>query len=347
MRLSRILPALVLVALVGAVYSLSVPWRRASQAEVLVDIPKGTGSRGMARLLAEAGVIQYSWQFLAVRVARPRAKLQAGEYLFREAISPWKVFDRLARGDVFYYQLTVPEGQNTFDIAESLDRIGKIRGSDFLEATRDASSIQDLAPEARSLEGFLFPDTYRITKHTTAADLCVQMTGRFRQVWKQLGEPRPVLPTVTLASLVEKETAVAEERSLVAAVFSNRLRLGMPLECDPTAIYAALLEGRYQGEISRADLDSKNRYNTYQYAGLPPGPIANAGLAALSAALRPAETRYLFFVARPDGSGAHVFSEQLDAHQRAVAKYRRANRKTDKTVVTKSVPGRKAARASH
>ncbi len=234
-----------------------------------------------------------------------------------------------------------------FDIAASLGQLGVIGAGEFLRAVRDPSAVRDLAPQALTLEGYLFPDTYRITRHTTAAQLCAEMTSRFRQAWAEAGGTGLVHPTVTLASLVEKETARAQERPLVASVFLNRLSIGMPLDCDPTTIYAALLDRRYRGEISRSDLESKSRYNTYQFAGLPPGPIANPGLEALQAALHPAQTRYLYFVARPDGSGAHVFSEKLEAHQLAVSRYRRGNQKAVQARSPEPVPRRKAARTSH
>ncbi len=333
MKRSWLLPAVATTALAAAAVSLVRPGPRLER-EVFLDIPRGAGSLGIARTLAGAGVIRHEWQFLAVRALRPRARLQAGEYQFQQAASPWAVFDRLRRGDVYYRPLTVPEGYTIFDIAEALDRLGAIGGAEFLEAASDPSPVRDIAPEARSLEGFLFPDTYRISKHTTAAALCLQFPSRFGRRGAVGGGGPPVLAAVTMASLIEKETAVPEERPLVASVFYNRLRVGMPLDCDPTAIYAALLEGRYRGAIYRSDLDSRHRYNTYQHAGLPPGPIANAGLDALRAALEPAKTKYLYFVARPDGSGAHAFSETLEQHQRAVARYRRAT----KTAQQKDAP---------
>jgi len=241
----------------------------------------------------------------------------------------------------------VPEGNNMFDIAAAVGKLGTIRPEDFLEASRDSSAIRDLAPEATTLEGYLFPDTYRVTRHTTAAQLCRRMTERFRVAWAKLGAKEAVHPVVTMASLVEKETGRDGERPVIASVFRNRIARGMPLDCDPTAIYAALLERRYAGALSRFDLDSKNRYNTYQYAGLPPGPIANPGLAALDAALHPAETDYLYFVVKPDGSGTHTFSENLDAHSVAVGKYRRANLKRNQAGAVKPVPGRLPSRPNH
>ncbi len=196
---------------------------------------------------------------------------------------------------------------------------------------RDPALIRDLAPGAPTLEGYLFPSTYRITRATTVQQLCVMMTGQFRKHWRAF-QPRGATAnnTVTLASLVEKETAVPEERPIVASVYENRLRKGMALDCDPTTIYAALLEERYRGAIYRSDLNSNNAYNTYQHAGLPPGPIANPGIESLKAALAPAETDYLYFVAKPDGSGGHQFSTTMEQHNVAVQKYRRAtNRQPD------------------
>jgi UPF0755 protein len=343
MKLRRVVLALLAMAAAASVLSLGAPYR-GFDADVFVDIPVGTRSTELARMLAEAGVLRSRWEFLAVRVLHPRAKLKAGEYRFRESASPWNVFRRMEAGDVFYYELTVPEGNNSFDIAAAVGKLGTIRPEDFLGASRDSSPIRDLAPEAATLEGYLFPDTYRVTRHTTAAQLCRQMTERFRTAWAKLGAKRPVHSVVTMASLVEKETGRDGERPVIASVFQNRLARSMPLDCDPTAIYAALLERRYFGELSRSDLASRNRYNTYQYAGLPPGPIASPGLAALDAALHPADTRYLYFVAKADGSGTHTFSEDLEAHSLAVGKYRRANLKRNQAGAVKPVPGRQPSR---
>jgi UPF0755 protein len=312
-----------LVAVGAAVWSLT--WKYAGfPDQVFVDIPRGTSTRAVGSMLAQAGVVRYDWQFLLARAIRPGERLQAGEYLFRRPASVWEVFGRIAKGDVFYYDLTVPEGHNIFDIAAAVESAGIMRAADFLDSARDPSLILDLAPKAPTLEGYLFPDTYRFTRHTGARQLCSMMTARFRRAWEGLGVAgADVHDTVTLASLVEKESGLPRERPLVASVFLNRLRINMPLQCDPTAIYAAVLEERYQGKIYRSDLLSKQRYNTYQYTGLPPGPIANPGLASLQAVLRPAETDFLYFVALPDGSGGHQFSKELTEHARAVREYRR------------------------
>lgn len=332
MTLRRLFLVIALVAVVaaGALYfSLGLPYQGFSGATIL-EFPKGTSTSGMATELANAGVIRSRWQFLIARALRSNSRLQAGEYQFKNAASVWTVFDRIVRGDVFFYELTVPEGSNIFDITQSVDRLGFIKGADFLHIARSPAMIRDLAPQALTLEGYLFPSTYRLTKGTTAQQLCRMMTDLFRKRWQELhrpGEQRPVNDTVTLASLIEKETAVPEERPTVASVYMNRLQLGMALDCDPTTIYAALLEGRYRGVIHRSDLASANEYNTYRHAGLPPGPIANPGVASLKAALEPATTDYLFFVARGDGSGGHHFSRSMAEHDRAVGAYRRGLQK--------------------
>ena len=238
-------------------------------------------------------------------------------------MTPWQVFNKIARGEVFYYELLVPEGSNIFDIAVAIEKLGFIKRDAFLTVARNPTLIRDLAPEAPTLEGFLFPSTYRLVRHTTPQQLAREMTNQFRKTWAELGGATTgVNRLVTLASLVEKETAVPGERPNVASVYVNRLSQGIKLDCDPTTIYAAMLEGRYRGTIYRSDLDSPNPYNTYRNPGLPPGPIANPGVASLKAALRPTETKYLYFVAEPGGPGAHVFSETLQQHNAAVRDYR-------------------------
>ena len=329
----RLLVALVLLAAVaaGLVYlSLGVSYQGFSN-QVILDLPKGTSTQAMADELANAGVIRFSWQFLLLRALRPSARLEAGEYLFSHADTPRNIFSRIVRGDVFFYELIVPEGSNMFDIASILTKFDFLKPANFLRAARNPALIRDLAPHAPTLEGYLFPSTYRITRATTEQQLCVMMTGLFRKHWRELQPSATnVNDAVTLASLVEKETAVPDERPIVASVYENRLTKGMALDCDPTTIYAALLEERYRGAIYRSDLASNNSYNTYKHAGLPPGPIANPGLAALKAALAPAETDYLYFVAKADGSGGHQFSRTIDEHNVAVQKYRRAtNRQPD------------------
>jgi UPF0755 protein len=319
----------VALMLAGALWvSRQLPYRGFA-AETFVKFDRGSGTLAMARALEQEGIIRYAWQFWLERALHPTARLAAGEYKFQDAASASAVFSRIAHGDVYYFEFKVPEGSNIFDIARIAEASGAMPAQDFLKAAENPLPIRDLDPRAATLEGYLFPATYRLSRSTTAAELCQLMTAQFRRQWKKLlagqseGTPADPHRTVTLASLVEKETSLAEERPLVAGVFTNRLKLGMRLECDPTTIYAALLDHRYRGAIHRTDLGSPNPYNTYQNLGLPPGPITNPGAEALTAALHPADTKYLYFVAKPSGGG-HQFSTNLDEHNKAVRAYRHA-----------------------
>jgi UPF0755 protein len=298
---------------------------RGFDGEKFLRLERGTGTRAMARALADAGVIRYPWQFWVARALSPSARLQAGEYRFSEPATVREVFRRIERGDVYFFEFTVPEGSNIFDISTALEAARIMLAAEFLPVAENPAAIRDIAPKARTQEGFLFPSTYRLTRQTKAAELCRMMTDQFRKQWKRLAgvEPRgDILAVVTLASLVERETSVAAERPLVAGVFRNRLDKGIRLGCDPTTIYAALLEHRYNGTIHRSDLASENPYNTYRHEGLPPGPIANPGASSLQAALHPAETEFLYFVAKA-GGGGHVFSKTLAEHEKSVGAYRR------------------------
>lgn len=322
----RLLAFLLLAAVmvVGwAGYMLTRPYA-GFQNEVFVDLPKGSSTARIAATLQDAGVVRARWQFLLARLLRGRRVLQAGEYRFAKPATPVEVFDRITRGDIFYYVLVVPEGRNMFDIAEAAEDLGLFPAAKFLAAARNPAPIRDLDPKAPSLEGYLFPDTYRLTRRTTPERLCRIMTGRFREKWSSLNTKADVHATITLASLVEKEGKLPEERPLIAAVFLKRLEIGMKLDCDPTTVYAALLRGDYRGAIYKSDLASDHPYNTYRNAGLPPGAIANPGLASIKAVLEPAESDALYFVARADGSGGHTFSGNMAAHEAAIAKYRRA-----------------------
>lgn len=309
----------IVLVLGAALGSLVLPYQ-GFRGETFVTIERGSGTPAIADALRQAGVIRYSWQFLLARIVEPSARLQAGEYRFGSPASVSTVINRIAAGDVYYFDVTVPEGSNMFDIAQELDSQGILQGENFLKAASDPGLIRDLDPDAPSLEGYLFPSTYRLSHSTTAAALAKMMTAEFRRQWKKLGA-NDVHHVVTLASLVEKETGVPAERPLVAGVFENRLMKKMALDCDPTTIYAALLDHRFRGTIHRSDLNSTNPYNTYQNAGLPPGPIANPGAESLKAAAHPAQTDYLYFVAKPEG-GSHTFSSTLEQHEKAVRSYR-------------------------
>ncbi len=297
--------------------------------EAFVTVTRGMSSRAIADQLAKEGVVRSPWAFLTARALSRHARLQAGEYRFESDATPFEVLERLRRGDVYFEQLTVPEGSNLFDIAALLDNGDVMEGADFIKAASDSKTIQDLDPLAPSLEGFLFPSTYRMTRDTTAAQLCRMMTAEFRKQWRSViagsNAPESVLhQAVTLGSMIEKETGVSGERALVAAVFQNRLQKNMLLQCDPTIVYGLLLEHRYRGKIYKSDLSDQSRYNTYTHAGLPPGPICNPGITSLKAAVHPADTGYLYFVAKANGSGGHQFSTSLSEHTKAVDAYRKA-----------------------
>lgn len=290
-----------------------------------VEIERGVSTRAIANQLAHDGLVRSPWSVLLLRALRPGSQLEAGEYQFSGTVTPSDVFNKIRLGQIYYQDVTVPEGSNMFDIAALVQQTGMIDPAKFLRAARNPSLIHDLDPLAPSLEGYLFPSTYRITHKTSATALCRMMTQEFRHQWVHLtgtGKAN-VHRTVILASLVEKETAMPDERPLVAAVFTNRLSQNMPLQCDPTTVYAALLENRYRGVIHKSDLASSNPYNTYAHSGLPPGPIANPGVKSLNAALNPAKTDALYFVAKGDGTGSHHFSATLAEHDSAVARYRK------------------------
>jgi len=329
MRFLRAVALLLLLVLAAggyAVYRMTRPYQGFSGA-IFVQFPHGTSTARMADTLAEAGVVRSRWDFLLARAVIRSRVLQAGEYRFGGPASPVEIVDRIARGDIFYYTLVVPEGRNMFDIGAAIEQLGLFKASEFVAEASNPAMIRDLDPDAPSLEGYLFPNTYKLSRHATPESVCRMMTARFRDAWRTLHAGQGVHRTVTLASMVEKEGKLATERPLIAAVFENRLRIGMKLDCDPTTIYAALLEHRYRGTIYRSDLESDNPYNTYRHAGLPPGPIANPGLPSLDAALHPAESEALYFVLRPDGSGSHQFSNTIADQAAAVAKYRRASQR--------------------
>ncbi len=251
--------------------------------------------------------------------------LKAGEYRFDRASSAVEVIDRIARGDVYKRLVTFREGLIIAEMAAVFEERGFGPAAEFERAAKNRALIADLDPEARDLEGYLFPETYALPRGTTADELVGQMVGLFRKLYEgglQSEAAAAGLTTrqvVTLASLVEKETARGDERPLVAAVYRNRLAIGMGMQADPTVIYALRLAGRYDGNLSRADLQFDSPYNTYRYAGLPPGPIASPGLASIEAAIRPADVRHLYFVSRNDGS--HVFADTLAEHNRNVQEW--------------------------
>lgn len=307
--------------------SLYLPYQGFAAPGVYVDIPKGASRRTIAGLLASQGVVRNRWVFEALSRRESRRTMQAGEYFFNRPETAPEVFDTIAAGRVFVKELVIPEGYSMFDIADLVAREGFTSRDGFLAAARDPAPVRDLAPDAQSTEGFLFPATYGFPRHPTGQQMVDTMVKRFRQEWTTIA-PDPSDPpertleqTLTLASLVERETPKPEERPLVAGVFANRLEKKMPLQCDPTVVYSLELAGQYSGTLEARDLPFESPYNTYRHPGLPPGPIANPGEASLRAALAPAKTDYLYFVANTEGG--HFFSSTLAEHNRNVVKYRK------------------------
>jgi UPF0755 protein len=303
---------LLVVAAAGGAWiyvTMERPYKGYAEAEQYVDIPAGSGTVSMGRRLADLGVIRSASAFrLAVWMRGAGRKLQAGEYRFERPMTTAEVVDKIARGDVYVRAITFREGLNVREMAAVFESGGFGTAADFIAAARRGQLVHELDPDARDLEGYLFPDTYTLQRRTTAEQLVERMVNRFTKALtpeiQQQASARGlnVRQLVTLASLVEKETGKGDERPIVAGVYTNRLRIGMGLQCDPTVIYALI-----------------SPYNTDRYRGLPPGPIAAPGSASLAAAANPADVPYLYFVSRGDGS--HVFSATLDEHNRNVVQY--------------------------
>lgn len=323
-----------LVLLAGAGWlalSLGLPFGRYPQAR-LVTIPPHSSRWQIARQLAGEGVIRSRLAFNFWVVTHAGQTLKAGTYRFAEPASAIRVFRRLAQGDVFFYSFTVPEGFNRYDIAHALQHDKIVSAAAFLSASQDPGLVRDLDPAAVSLEGYLFPDTYRIPPGSSATQIAALMVARFRQElhrerWPAVKphdnstppEPISLHEWVTIASLVERESAITTERPVIAGIFYNRLRQNLPLQCDPTVIYAALEANDWHGTIHRADLQRNTPYNTYVHTGPPPGPIANPGRSALQAAAHPVTTAYLYFVA--NGEGGHRFATTLTQQNHNVQLY--------------------------
>ena len=295
-------------------------------AEQFVEIGPGAGSNAIGRLLVQSGVVRDEWTFrLAVYLTGTARELKAGEYRFAGAMSAKEVARKLAHGDVFLRPITFPEGLTIKEMARLFESRGFGTAASFVDAAKDPSAIRPLDAKADDLEGYLFPETYNLARRASAASLVSQMTARFNAVFdaalraETQAQGRTIREVVTLASLVEKETARAEERPIVAAVYLNRLRIGMGLQCDPTVIYALERAGKYDGNLTRENLRFDSPYNTYRYAGLPPGPIAAPGRSSIEAVLRPAKVDYLYFVSRNDGT--HVFATTLSEHNRNVRQW--------------------------
>lgn len=312
----------------------------------------GYSTRRIAAELKGAGIIRSEEAFVLWHYVHRTRSLKAGEYLFDKPSNIIDIQKRLRRGDIYFRTVVVPEGFTMFDIARAIEAAGLGPAGDFLKvAQSDTALIADIAPGARSLEGYLFPDTYEFSRMMTMQDMAAAMVKQFRQVAHQIGlisdvaylrraklhvaaqitpdtpqeaGPNDVERTVIMASIVEKETAVAEERPLVASVYYNRLSKRIALDADPSIIYAELLAGTYQGALHHADMQFNSPYNTYRNAGLPPGPIGNPGRSALEAAMHPAQSDFYYFVA--DAQGHHRFARTMEEHNKNVAAYRKAMR---------------------
>jgi len=333
MRRLGLLALLVIAAMGGLAgwldSQISRPYRGRRPEKIFVDIPRGTSRWGVAGILKQNDVIRNRFAFEMFSLWHLRHPLLAGEYYFDHPLNSKEVFRKIADGKIFVHSVTIPEGWTMFDIANELSRQEICTREDFLAAARDPSPVSDLAPQTQTLEGFLFPSTYEFTRHTSCAQIARRMVGDFRAVWEtidpasssQFLDGMTLQQVVTLASLVERETPRAEERPLVAGVFYNRLHRGFPLQCDPTVQYALDIAGKPEKNVRAKDLRFDSPYNTYLHRGLPPGPIANPGEASLRAALAPAQTDFMYFVA--NDHGGHFFSKTLTEHNRNVARYRR------------------------
>lgn len=318
---------LLVAALVAGMAAWAVLTPFGPNQETFVNVAPGSSVLRIGRQLEAAGVVRSRYAFDLVRWFR-RGRLQAGTYRFDHPASAIDVYGRIARGDVFTRILVIPEGANIFDIAARVEQAGLGTRQDVLAAVSQTALIADLDPRASSLEGYLFPDTYRFPPTVTAAQITAAMVRRFRQVATQLGLKQNVHNTVTMASLIERETAVDADRRLVASVFENRLAKKMPLKTDPAVIYGLELTGQWRGAIYESDLTRDTPYNTYLHTGLPPGPVANPGVPSLRAAMDPARTDYLYFVAAGTNAQGHsLFASTLDEHNRNVAGYREAQKK--------------------
>lgn len=326
----RKLLTLVLLAVLATggwlAWALLMPVTPAGQKFVMLRA--GYSTRRIAAELEAAGVIRSRLGFILWHRVHHKQSLKAGEYLFDKTARPLDIYNRLVRGDIYVHTVVIPEGFTVFDIAQAVQDAGLGSAQDFLAVAKSNTElISDLAPEAKSLEGYLFPNTYEFTRTQTMRDIAAAMVKQFRQVAQQIGltpggQGGEVQKTVTMASIVEKETAVPEERPVVASVYYNRLERNMALQADPSVIYAELLNGNYAGALHHSDMSFQSAYNTYTHPGLPPGPIGNPGRSSLEAALHPAQTDYFYFVS--DGNGRHRFSRSLEEHNQNVARLRQA-----------------------
>ncbi len=295
---------------------------------IVFEVERGQTAKEIAHNLKNSGIIKKTWPILlGYRIFFGAQSLKAGEYAIEIPSSPKNILHVLTEGSVYLHSITIPEGLIIAEIAELLDSEGFAAKEDFMAEAADTSLIDSLDREATDYEGYLFPETYHFAKDTPSNEIVAAMVSQFNRIFTPDWTDRAaelgmsVRDVVILASLIEKETSLSSEKSLVSSVFHNRLNLGMKLDCDPTIIYALKREGRFNGRLRTADLKYDTPYNTYLYSGLPPSPIANPGKQSLEAALYPADEKFLYFVSKNDGS--HHFSLTFREHQNAVNKYQR------------------------
>ena len=332
--LTATIVVLFLVSAVGAWFQVKLTERGDLPPEgATVTVEPGMSTREIVAQLARSGIVSdENAVLLWLTLTGKGRSLKAGSYEFATPVSPVEAIDKIRRGEVAARRVTIPEGLNRFEVAETLsEKTGLAPPERFLELTADPGLIHDLDPEATSLEGYLFPDTYVFTPKSTPEELVATMVSRFRSIYSS----RPELSqnaaarhltlheVVTLASMVEEEARIDDERPVIASVFANRLAKGMKLASDPTFVYAAMLAGDYDGNVNNPRYRARmSPYNTYQVEGLPPGPITNPGMKSIEAVLQPADTDYLYFVVNGT-EGRHKFSRTVEEHERAVAEYRK------------------------
>jgi len=315
--------------LFGFWYYLVSPTHERVEGRVFL-VEAGSSLKQVASELEARGIIRSKEFFLLwARVAGGSRNIKAGEYQLNTNMSPLSVFDILRKGRIITHAVTIPEGFTRKQIAETLALKGIVSKKEFLRFTADRDVVKSYGISAHTLEGYLYPDTYHFSRNLPPKAIVEVMVKRFWEAFEPFRERATELgkdleEVVTLASIVEKETGLADERPLIASVFLNRLRKGIRLASDPTVIYGI---SEFNGNLTRTDLMARTPYNTYVIKGLPPGPIANPGTASIRAVLYPAETDYLYFVSKNDGS--HYFSKTLSEHNRAVRKYQRSRRRSN------------------
>jgi UPF0755 protein len=308
---------------------LKSPYYGATSAETFVVIPKGAGTSEVASLLTDQGILHTSLPFkLYLRYAHLEHRIQAGEYRFEERATPIQITRRLVRGDIYFRSITIPEGLTARETIALLAEKGLGDLKEMEQALQRTDWIKDWDPTAQNLEGYLFPETYRFGRKDNSETILKAMIGQFRTKIGRILKTSP-LPSgwslaqlVTLASLVEKEVKIDQERPLVASALVNRLKKKMPLGCDATIIYAMKLADTYRGRLGKQDLRMESPYNSYLHRNLPPGPICSPGESSIRAALNPAKTDYYYYVSRNDGT--HQFSRDLRSHSQAVYQYQKA-----------------------